>query len=389
MVLDVRTMAILSAITPLMLGVVMTYYWRRRKVYGGFGRWVLANYGFSIGYALLSLRDTFPFFLSVILSNIIIMYGEILIFEGTQKFFGRPPFSLPNYLLLIAYTPLQIYFTYLQPDVNIRIALVSVVYTILIARTGFSLCQGTIPGLKKIARNTSYVFFIVALFSLSRGIHASLQSNQIALFSDELSAWYSVVFIAAILGWTFYFFILNSARLELDLETAHRELALIANTDSLTDLYNRRFFLTRAETELQRAGRYGYELSFLLVDIDDFKTINDRFGHAMGDQVIVLVAELLRSGVRNFDIVSRYGGDEFCIMLTNANQQKALVIAERLRAEIENTPITLNSHTQSLTISIGLSNYCSSDSELGSILQRADEALYLAKKQGRNLVKAT
>src|SRR6185369_9487928 len=112
---------------------------------------------------------------------------------------------------------------------------------------------------------------------------------------------------------------------------AQRELTIIANTDSLTGLHNRSHFLEHAEAEFERTKRYGQLLSLLVLDIDAFKTVNDSYGHDVGDMTMLKVAQVLQAETRFFDLVARLGGDEFIIMLINTDEQQAVDIAERIR----------------------------------------------------------
>ena len=160
----------------------------------------------------------------------------------------------------------------------------------------------------------------------------------------------------------------------------------IASTDSLSGLYNRRHFFEHAEIEFHRAQRHECDVSFLLLDVDNFKLINDNYGHDAGDVVMKFLATILKEEVRAFDLVARYGGDEFIIMLVNANQGQAYSIAERIRSAVAKTPVTVDSRTLNIHLSGGISSFDAKDPELKVILKRADDALYRAKRQGRNRV---
>jgi diguanylate cyclase (GGDEF)-like protein len=385
-ILDVRTLGILSAVVPLILGLVMAYYWRSRKVYDGFGRWVLANFCFSAGYLLVSLRGTMSDVLSIVIANILIVYGLILIYEGNQLFFASTPFRLSNYFLLIVYGALQVFLTYVHPDINLRIVLGASVLFILLMRAGYSLMQNFAVGLEKIARSMAYVFFLMALLQVPRAIYAYRQTAPMDFFHDSLNSWYALILLASIMSWTFYFFLLNSVRLELDLEQAHRELTVIANTDSLTGLHNRRHFLEHAEAEFVRTKRYGQLLSLLVMDIDDFKTVNDSYGHDVGDMTMLKVAQVLRQETRFFDLVARIGGDEFIVMLINTDEQQAVDIAERIRLAVENTPIFFDTQEFHVHLSVGIACFLPADASLDFMLKRADKALYQAKHEGSNRV---
>lgn len=387
MILDVRTMGIFSAVTPLILGVIMLIYLRERKVYGGFGRWVLANFGLSLGYTFISLRDFIPSFVSIVLGNVLVVYCVILIYEGIEFFYERPAFNLINYLIFGLYVFLQIYFTYTVPDINIRVVVSSLVLFILNIRAGGRFLQASIPELRGTSRSVGVVFIVTALFPLFRAVSALFQSQPIIFFSDTVNSWFSVVFIFSIVTWTFFFFFLNSARVELELETARAHLDRIARTDPLTRLYNRRHFDEHAELEFQRAKRYGYGISFLILDVDHFKLINDGSGHGTGDAILLSLSERVQMAIRPFDLVARLGGDEFIVMLMDTNEEQAYSIAERIRDFVAQSPLLYESHAYHVTLSVGMTTVLPGDTNLKLILKRTDDALYLAKQQGRNCVR--
>jgi len=387
LILDIRTVGIFSAITPLILGCIMLVYLRERKVYGGFGRWILANFSLAFGYAFISLRDLIPDFLSIVLGNLLIVYSAILIYEGIELFNDRPPFSRLNYLVLGIYIVLQLTFTYAVPDINLRVAVSSLVLFMLILRSGQSLLLPSIPELQWTLRSAGYVFVITALFPLVRGTTALFQSGPITFFMDDVNAWFSPVFIVAIVAWTFFFFFLNSARIELELETARIELDKIARTDPLTSLYNRRHFDEHAEREFQRARRYGYSISFLILDVDNFKLVNDGKGHGVGDEVLLSLAETISSQIRPFDLIARFGRDEFIVMLLDTNEEQAYSIGERIRRSVAHTPVVCEAHTVNISLSVGITTVRTGDLDLKQILRRTDGAPYRAKQEGRNCVR--
>jgi diguanylate cyclase (GGDEF)-like protein len=379
-------MGILSAITPLGLALIMLVYLRQRRVYPGFGRWVLANFGLSLGYLLISLRDFIPAILSIVLGNAVIVYAAFLVYEGIEEFYGRTTFSRANHLVLGAYLFSQVYFTYFDPDINARVVLSSLALCILIFRSGIGLWRPTIPELATTSRAAAMLFTATAIFPLFRAVSALFQSAPIDFFFDSLNSWFALVLLVSVVGWTFYFFFLNSARLELELETARDELERIASTDSLTGLFNRRHFERHAEVEFERAKRYGSSLSFLLLDLDQFKWINDTYGHEAGDRALVTISAKLRSGIRSSDVLARLGGDEFVVMVVNADPGQVYLVAERLRRIIEETSLPVESEALHVQLSVGISCVEAADNDLGTTLKRGDRALYQAKQMGRNRI---
>jgi diguanylate cyclase (GGDEF)-like protein/PAS domain S-box-containing protein len=159
------------------------------------------------------------------------------------------------------------------------------------------------------------------------------------------------------------------------------ELEVLATRDPLTNCLNRRAFFENMEIAFARAKESGQELSAIMIDIDHFKSINDTYGHARGDEIIKQVAELMSSSLRSNDIVGRYGGEEFCIYLEGMGANQAAGLADRIRQRIEN-----NDAEAKITCSLGVSSLRSGAASAPDLVNQADEALYLAKKTGRNRV---
>jgi diguanylate cyclase (GGDEF)-like protein len=163
-------------------------------------------------------------------------------------------------------------------------------------------------------------------------------------------------------------------------------LKKLATTDSMTGLFNRRHFLTLADTEWIRYQRYQRPLSLLMVDIDHFKTVNDRYGHAVGDQAINSVANACQQNKRSPDTVGRLGGEEFAMLLPETDSVQAAVVAERLRESVEGHVVSGHGVQFTVTISVGIASATSSMPGIEALLRAADQALYRAKGEGRNRI---
>ena len=169
-----------------------------------------------------------------------------------------------------------------------------------------------------------------------------------------------------------------------------QQLEEFAYVDSLTGLFNRRHFFELAEQESTRTLRHKRPLSILMIDIDEFKKINDIYGHTVGDKSLQELSDVFRQVVREVDMICRMGGEEFIILLTETDQAKAVEVAERLRALIESTKIVLdNQAALHLTISIGVATLDKQADKIDAIINLADGALYEAKRTGRNKVCVT
>lgn len=166
-----------------------------------------------------------------------------------------------------------------------------------------------------------------------------------------------------------------------------RELRRLATTDTLTGLANRRYFLDRLTQELLRTRRYDATVSLLMLDIDHFKSINDRFGHAQGDEVLKVFSRACQDSLREVDFIGRLGGEEFAIALPGTSVEGAFQFSERLRSTVEQTIMRLSNGAEfRITVSIGLTRLLTSDQNVDTPLARADSALYEAKHLGRNRV---
>jgi diguanylate cyclase (GGDEF)-like protein len=164
-----------------------------------------------------------------------------------------------------------------------------------------------------------------------------------------------------------------------------------ATTDELTGLINRRKCMEIANSELKRALRFDHPLTVALLDVDRFKQINDRYGHAAGDKALVVVAAILQQTVRETDIAARLGGDEFILLLPETDSVSAHEVLERYRKALENQSIELDGNAISITVSIGIAslkkyNSTGDHEQLKTLIERADQALYQAKNSGRNKV---
>ena len=163
------------------------------------------------------------------------------------------------------------------------------------------------------------------------------------------------------------------------------ELERISRIDGLSQLNNRRFWEESVYREYERHKRSDSPMSLIMIDIDHFKQVNDKFGHVIGDQVIRAISGLLADAARDADVVGRYGGEEFGLLLPDTDEKGAVVFAERLRLAVQS--LSVKPHGVRCTISLGVAEADSSIKKYRQLIENADRALYAAKHQGRNLVK--
>ena len=175
------------------------------------------------------------------------------------------------------------------------------------------------------------------------------------------------------------------AAIVFDRARLYDELRVEAITDPLTGLYNRRYLVERLKEEEHRAGRNQAGLAAIMVDIDRFKGVNDRWGHDAGDVVLRRMAEVIRGVVRGEDIVARYGGEEFCVLVPAIAEGEAEQVAERLREMIERAVLPSEAGVEQVTVSVGVAHRQETDTGT-ALFHRADQAMYQAKRQGGNQV---
>jgi diguanylate cyclase (GGDEF)-like protein len=172
-----------------------------------------------------------------------------------------------------------------------------------------------------------------------------------------------------------------------ELESTNARLKETSFKDEVTGLYNRRFFSLRLEEELSRYRRFNHPVSVVLLDLDLFKSVNDQYGHTVGDETLREVAQILMKHSRGINVVSRYGGDEFAVLLVETSKAGARLYADRIREVVAKYPF---SHGNTMTASFGVASL--PDDEAGTaedLFRAADEALYTAKRAGKNQVAAT
>ncbi len=189
---------------------------------------------------------------------------------------------------------------------------------------------------------------------------------------------FGVVSTAALLGLIYYFM----ARLIGRLVEARRMIESLAITDELTGLFNRRHVMQRCREEFEKVKRLNSQLSCIIADIDHFKAINDNYGHLAGDEILKTIADRMRLMLRAYDVIGRYGGEEFLIVLPDTGREEAIILAERIRVHIKEHPV----HGSLVTISLGVSSARAGDLTMDDLIKRADERLYEAKKAGRDRV---
>ncbi len=183
----------------------------------------------------------------------------------------------------------------------------------------------------------------------------------------------------------------KAERLANELKEENRQLKELIGTDGLTGLYNHNYFQEKLQDELARAQRHINIVSLIMIDIDNFKNINDTYGHLIGDEMLRSVAGLIWESSRNIDTVARYGGDEFSVILPETGLKGAVIFAERVRKKIEANMLVADNIKIRVTVSVGVSFYDPNKNKLdkNDFVRAADKALYSSKNSGKNKISVT
>src|SRR5215216_6006818 len=369
---DVRTVALFVGMTFLVQATAIgaqAYLIRELKQYRGVSAALLANLCVAAGLMLRLFADRLPVFVITVLANVLLLTGPALFYIALSQFTGLS-YSRTFVIGVIATVLfLLVYFTY-RDDIGKRVIALSLGSVAMVFLLILQLWRTQKTSLRFSATLMLASFLVHGLFLIIRTISIILQPPQDTLsLSPVQSATYLLSFALSFF-WSMGFILMVSQRLRNDLME-------VATVDVLTRIPNRRATQGFLEKELSRAQRNESEFSVLLIDIDNFKQVNDRWGHSFGDHVLVTTADILQSMIRKQDWVGRWGGEEFLMIVTGDCDVEAL--AERVRREIANAKYTHGSTSFGITISIGVACARQSD-QIDQILKNADSALYNAKR---------
>jgi diguanylate cyclase (GGDEF)-like protein len=370
---DVRAVALFVALTFFVQATAIgaqAFLIRELRQYRGVEAALLANLCVAAGLMLRLFGDRLPEFLSVLLSNLLLVAGPGLFYIALSQFTGLPSNKLLVIGILTVGLAIMAYFTYEEVNIARRAIAFSLGSLAMVCLLIYQLWRIQKTALRFSANLMLVSFLVQAIFLILRTLNVIRNPPQDAFsLTPALSATYLLSFAISFF-WTTGFVLMVSHRLRND-------LLEIATIDVLTHVPNRRATQVFLEKEISRAQRQNGEFSLLLIDIDDFKQVNDRWGHAIGDDVLAKTASLFQAMIRKQDLVGRWGGEEFLVIVPGPCDAEAL--AERIRSEIAAAEYSDGSNGSfHITVSIGIA--CASETSLrDEILKQADDALYSAK----------
>jgi diguanylate cyclase (GGDEF)-like protein len=369
---DVRTVALFVAMAFFVQATAIgaqAFLIRELKQYRGVSAALVANLLVAVGLMLRLFAAQLPEFLTIIFSNSLLLAGPALFYIALSQFTGFPYSKALVVGILIAAVVFLSYFTYVDNDLTKRMITFSLGSFVMVCLLIDQLWWTHKTALRFSASLMLASFLAHGIFLIVRTLSLILDPPQdMSSLTPAQSATYLLSFAISFF-WSMGFVLMVSHRLRNDLME-------IATIDVLTRIPNRRATQAFLEKELSRAQRHNGEFSVLLIDIDDFKQVNDRWGHTVGDEVLARTASLFQSMIRKQDLVGRWGGEEFLIIVPGPCEVHLL--AERVRSEIAAVEYHTGSNTFHITVSIGIAcgNARSMEDE---ILKEADDALYKAK----------
>jgi len=377
--LDVNTLFMVTIYVESILGLLLLFAWVQNTAITAVAWWGFAHLIRASSVVLFGMYGSVPDLVSIDLANALLFTSFAVIWTGARLFDGKP--VEPVYLvtgavlwLLVCRLPV------VAESVEVRVFVTSGIITAYTWLTAYEFWRG---------RSEPLVSRWPAIFMLFS--HGSLYLLRTPLISalpftpgNEVygSVWLTVISFEALLFTISIAFILLAMAKERT-ELRHRTAAML---DPLTGISNRRAFLQDAAALGKRHAANPKPAAVLLIDLDHFKSINDRFGHAVGDRVLEVFAETAQTTLRTTDLVGRMGGEEFAAVLCEAPHERAAAIAERLRLAFAQACQEIDGYPVGATLSVGMVHCETPLVDLTTLLAQADQALYFAKERGRNRV---
>jgi diguanylate cyclase (GGDEF)-like protein len=380
--LDVNTLFLVTIYVEAILGLLLLFVWVQNTSIHAVAWWGFAHLIRAASVVLFGMYGSAPDLITIDLANALLFTAFAVTWTGARVFDGRP--AEPVYLvtgavlwLLVCRLPL------LADAVDTRALIATGIITVYTWLTAYEFWHGRSEPLVSRWPAIFMLFAHGALFLLRTPLVSVLPyapSNRMLG-----SVWLTVLSFEALLFTISIAFILLAMAKERT-ELRHRTAAMV---DSLTGIANRRSFLQDAALLAKRHSANPRPVAVLLIDLDHFKSINDRFGHALGDRVLEIFADSARHAVRASDLLGRLGGEEFAAVLCDMSPDKAMVVAERIRESFAHAAQEVDSRPVGATASIGLVHCETATLDVAELLAQADQALYIAKERGRNRVEVT
>ncbi|UXI66763.1 GGDEF domain-containing protein [Tahibacter amnicola] len=334
------------------------------------------------GCVLLTVQRQLPPAFLLPVANFFLILGITCYWRALRQFYGLPDKPL-IYLPLVVAVPGMWWFVAVTPSLSARLWIAAIVWAVIMFN-----CSQVLRISPRIDRAVSRrvliaIFTVVAAFMVLRAVLFMLSPSPGSSIIDH--TWLNMItpMVASILPVTG-----TTAYLLLCSERIRRQWEHAATTDYLTGLVNRRIIATTGSQRVSQAREHGKVFGVALVDIDYFKTINDRYGHDIGDLALKHVAARIERSCKAEDLAGRQGGEEFVVLLTRDDITQVLAFGEKVRQSVRSAPFPANGTDLTICVSIGIATLTPADKQFDDLLRRADQALYSAKALGRDRVMA-
>lgn len=381
--LDLRTMMVMTSALCLMFSGLLTLAGLHAGKIRGVQHWALGSLyiGLGLGFSYIIQQQSSGSAWVLVFGSTLMAAGIGLQFNGIQTF--KKGFSngyIPWLLAGLVFTQ-NIWLDILHPDIHARVIANSLVFALSNAACAHALFIRIEQPLRTAYWFTGTSFAAVALMFLARAIIVFLSPADSYTLYSQVTINPVSFFIGSIaqMCLAFGFVLMLNYRLAADLQK-------LAASDALTGALNRRSLEQEATRLSARCTRTGDTLALMMIDVDHFKSINDRYGHPVGDEVLKHLTSIAQKTIRSDDYFARYGGEEFCILLPSTLEKDAWLLADRLRQNYAEMVMKFNGEVLNSTISVGVSDSLHAGVEFASLVAAADQAMYRAKQEGRNRV---
>jgi diguanylate cyclase (GGDEF)-like protein len=380
--LDVGTLSVVTVFIMALLGALLVFAGLQNRSIRAPMLWGAAYIIGAVGLALVTSRGVVPDFVSIHIGNALVLLGYGLTWAGARIFGGRkvqPIFimSAPAVWLLACQLPA------FGTDVNLRMVVVSAMLALLAAATAEEFWRGRDEPLM------SRWPVVIVLLAYAAALLARIPATYFAPMLDNHSLMSGVSFALLAFGTLLFTVVLAFLLLNMTKERTELHHKIAAMIDPLSGVANRRAFLFESNRLFAQQALDREPLALLLFDLDHFKTINDRFGHAVGDQVLLAFAKTASDTLGGDVLFGRIGGEEFAAMLPVGDFGEAIAVADRVRRNFAAASIRFTEEGLAPTVSVGVTLGLDAKAEVEDLLVIADEALYRAKANGRNRVETS
>jgi diguanylate cyclase (GGDEF)-like protein len=378
--LDVNTLFLVTVYVEVILGLLLLFAWAQNTAVTAVAWWGFADLTRAGSIMLFGQFGAVPDWVSIDVANALLFTSFALTWTGARVFDHRSPkpvlmFGGAALWLVICRVPS------IADAFDLRVLISSAIIAAYTWATAYEFWRGRDEALVSRWPAVFLLFAHGALYLLRTPLGAMLPGLPT---TNEVfdSVWLTVLSFEALLFTIAIAFILLAMAKER-IEQRHKTAALV---DPLTGIANRRAFLQRGEAELNRQAANPRPVAVMLLDLDNFKSINDRFGHAVGDRVLKIFAEVTSGCMRHIDLLGRLGGEEFAAVLRDTSRERALAVAEQIRVGFADASRDVDGAPVVATVSIGIAVSSEAATDLPALLAQADHALYRAKDSGRNRV---